>query len=113
MAPSKLHPLTQLSQNEFILARNCVLKHHGSGTSLFFRSIQLQEPKKEDLVPFLVAEHDGSLTESTPRPARYAQVENDIIANTRDYTRTIVNVDKGEVVSKDVLEKNAHPNMAT
>jgi primary-amine oxidase len=113
MAQSKPHPLAQLSQDEFILARNCVLKHHGPETSLFFRSIQLQEPKKDDLVPFLIAEHDGSLNETTPRPARCAEVEYDIITDTRVYTRTIVDMDKGEVVSKDVLEQHAHPNMAT
>ncbi|EKJ76476.1 hypothetical protein NXS19_013686 [Fusarium pseudograminearum] len=112
MPQSKLHPLAQLSRDEFVLARNCVLKHHGPETSLFFRSIQLQEPKKDDLVPFLIAEHDGSLDETTPRPARCAEVEYDMITDTREYTRTIVNVDKAEVVSKAILEQHAHPNIA-
>lgn len=112
MLQLKPHPLAQLSRDEFILARNCVLKHHGPETSLFFRSIQLQEPKKDDLVPFLIAEHDGSLDEATPRPARCVEVEYDMITDTREYIRTIVNVDKAEIVSKAILEQHAHPNIA-
>ncbi|GKU14452.1 unnamed protein product [Fusarium langsethiae] len=112
MAQPAPHPLAQLSQDEFVRARNCILKHHGSESSLFFRSIQLHEPKKDDLLPFLIAEHNGSLDETTPRPARCAEVEYDIIADTREYTRTIVDVDKREVISKAVLEQHAHPNIA-
>ncbi|KAF4444048.1 copper amine oxidase 1 [Fusarium austroafricanum] len=112
MASLQPHPLAQLSQEEFIIARDSVLKHHGSNTSLFFRSIYLQEPKKDDLVPFLIAEHDGSLSETTPRPARCAQVEYDIIADVRKYIRSIVDINEAAVVFKDALEQNAHTYLA-
>ncbi|KAF4965928.1 hypothetical protein FSARC_6315 [Fusarium sarcochroum] len=109
MASSQPHPLTQLSQEEFIIARTTVLKHHGPETPLFFRSIYLHEPNKDELVPFLIAEHDGSLSETTPRPARCAEVEYDIISDDREFTRAIVDIKAGVVVSKAVLEQNAHP----
>ncbi|KAF5027502.1 hypothetical protein F66182_397 [Fusarium sp. NRRL 66182] len=112
MASPPPHPLAQLSRDEFITARNSVLNHHGPGTSLFFRSISLQEPKKNDLVPFLIAEHDGGLSETTPRPARCAQVEYDMIGDSREYTRAIVDIAAEVVVCKAVLEQNAHPYFA-
>ncbi|KAF5006930.1 hypothetical protein FDECE_6719 [Fusarium decemcellulare] len=113
MPLSKPHPLAQLSQDEFLTARNAVLKLHGPGTSLFFRSIYLHEPKKDELITFLAAEHDGSLSDATPRPARCAQVEYDIIADSVEYTRAIVDLTSEEVVSQGVVDRNAQPYITT
>ncbi|KAF4983143.1 hypothetical protein FZEAL_1366 [Fusarium zealandicum] len=109
MSCSKPHPLAQLSQDEFHTARNAVLKFHGSGTSLFFRSIHLDEPRREELTVFLAAEHDGTLSCATPRPARCAIVEYDVIADRVEFTQAVVDVTGGEVVLHKVVDRNGQP----
>jgi primary-amine oxidase len=67
------HPLSPLSIAEAELARDLIKAHH-RGTLLHFRLIELQEPPKAQLVPFLELEHAGKLTATTERPDRLAQV---------------------------------------
>ncbi|KAL7800127.1 copper amine oxidase [Trichoderma ceciliae] len=94
------HPLAPLSDAEHIKARDAVAKLHGASESIFFRAIHLQEPKKAELQPFLEAEHKGTLTEDTRRPAREATVEHDVIrADRAEYINAVVNLDTGEVVT--------------
>ncbi|GJC97599.1 amine oxidase [Colletotrichum higginsianum] len=83
MAP---HPLTALSRDEFKTARDIVTNLYGSDSSLFYRAIFLQEPKKAELVPFLQAEHAGTITDETPRPPRLARLQYDVIRTTSGTT---------------------------
>lgn len=104
------HPLASLSEAEYLKALETVRKYHGADTSLYFRAIHLQEPNKADLIPFLEAEHAGSLTEETKRPARQAAVEHDVRKVDRyDYTLAIVDLGTGEVVHTRVAEKFSEP----
>lgn len=99
LASSRPHPLQALSKEEFTVARAVVANRHGASTTLLFRSIQLHEPAKEELIPYLVAEHGGRLTDSTPRPRRLAKVQYDVIKSQSEhvYTETVVDVESGEV----------------
>lgn len=90
-----LHPLKDLSEAEFKLAGDVVKKLYTSEVTLFFRAIYLQEPKKAELIPFLQAEHEGTLDDSTPRPPRRARLQYDVIKNGKlpEYTTSIVDLE--------------------
>lgn len=101
MAPSTPpHPLAQLSPDEFLIARDAIVKVYGAEFSIFFKSISLSEPKRTDLVPFLAAEHDGTLSDNTKRPPRQALVEYDVIsADSQQHTRSVVDLLTGDVTT--------------
>lgn len=105
MASSTLHPLCPLSETEFKKARDIVVQCHAPDVSLFFRSIYLHEPKKVELVPFLVAEHAGTATDATPRPTRLAHVHYDVIQAGRPhvFTKSVVDLDSEKEVSRDTV----------
>lgn len=108
------HPLTQLSADEFTKARDFIVKQYGGSQSVYFRQINLEEPSKESLIPYLEAEHAGSLTSETPRPARQAHVEYDLIkADKHEAIRAVVDLDTGKVVSSDTASANSHPYFTT
>lgn len=75
-----VHPLSPLSRAEFEAARDIVIRLHGPDRRLFFRCIYLHEPLKSELVSFLRAEHEGSLSDETSRPPRLAMVHYDVIS---------------------------------
>lgn len=102
------HPLAELSQPEFLAARDAIIKIHGADQPLFFRAIYAQEPAKAELLPFLEAEHAGTLTDATPRPTRTAAVEYDVLsAKNQVFHRAAVNTATGEVISNsEVPRKN-------
>lgn len=107
------HPLAELSQPEFLQARDAVIKIHGASQPLFFRAVYLQEPAKAELLPFLNAEHSGTLTDSTPRPIRAASVEYDVLlADAQVFHRAVVNVTSGKIVSNQAIPRanNAFPH---
>lgn len=108
------HPLTQLSAEEFTKARDIIVKQYGSSQSLYFRQINLEEPSKESLIPYLEAEHAGCLTADTPRPARQAHVEYDLIKVDRhELVRAVVDLDAAKVVRSDTAEPNSYPYFTT
>ncbi|KAF4849635.1 Copper amine oxidase 1 [Colletotrichum siamense] len=90
-----IHPLKDLSEAEFKLAGDVVKKLYTSEVTLFFRAIYLQEPKKAELIPFLQAEHEGTLNDSTPRPPRRARLQYDVIKSGKlpEYTTSIVDLE--------------------
>ncbi|KAF6815470.1 copper amine oxidase [Colletotrichum musicola] len=97
------HPLTALSEAEFKKARDIVAKLYGADTSLFFRAIFVQEPKKAELAPFLQAEHAGKVTDKTPRPARQARLQYDVIKDGKPrHTDSVVDLDRGVEVERIV-----------
>lgn len=110
------HPLAPLSDPEFHTARDAVLAAHGAHPSaLFFRAIELEEPRKADLAPFLVAEHAGTLTPETLRPARLARVQYDVISAREDgkgslyrYTQSVVDLKTGEELNRETAPDGCH-----
>ncbi|KAH8170126.1 copper amine oxidase, enzyme domain-containing protein [Sarocladium implicatum] len=104
MAPPP-HPLQDLTESEILHARGVIIDLVGSSEVIFFRSIQLCEPLKEDLLPFLQDEHDGSLSTDSKRPPRLALVEYDTVKPGEvNYTKATVDVEKKSVVTNNVLK---------
>lgn len=100
------HPLAPLTEAEFNKARDAILKLYKSEDAIFFRSIYLREPKKEELVLYLELEHAEKLTSESARPRRLAQVEYDAIkTKVPEFIRTLVDVATGEVVEHDAIPR--------
>jgi primary-amine oxidase len=100
------HPLDQLSSHEIDVAREAIFRARGK-CLILFRSIFTQEPAKAELVPFLEAEHSGTLTSSTPRPARQARVQYDIVHDDKshDYMESVVDIIVGREVVHHVIDR--------
>lgn len=91
------HPLRPLTNEELVQARTLVVEQHGGeGTVLFFRSIYAEEPTRDDLIQFLIAEHSGATPTSTP--ARQVKVLFDKVQNgAPQLTEAVVDVDAREI----------------
>ncbi|PVH72875.1 hypothetical protein DL98DRAFT_520269 [Cadophora sp. DSE1049] len=103
------HPLIPLSIEESHRARDIVLGSHKSSI-IDFRAISLEEPPKAELQPFLDLENAGELQLSTPRPARLARANYDVIGRDKiaKYCESLIDVQKGTIISQTVVEKPAH-----
>jgi primary-amine oxidase len=103
------HPLAILSQEEINLARDIVVARH-LNTVINFREIFLQEPPKGQLLEFLAIEHSGYLSPTTPRPARLALCQYDVIGSDRipSYEESVIDVVAGKCVKHHVVGKEHH-----
>ncbi|RDA95334.1 hypothetical protein CP533_3464 [Ophiocordyceps camponoti-saundersi (nom. inval.)] len=107
------HPLAPLTEAEFSRVREAVMKLRGPDDAFFFfRTLYLQEPPKAEMIPFLEAEHAGSLNDDTARPRRRARVEFDVLEPSRCvFTCVVLDVETGEIVSRRTAdEKEAYPS---
>lgn len=104
MAPS--HPLSILSIEETNLAREIILAQHDKEV-IDFREIFLQEPCKAELVEFLTLEHSGRLSPTSPRPARLAKCQYDVIGSDRipSYHESVVDIDSRKRVKHEIIGK--------
>ncbi|KAI1101276.1 copper amine oxidase 1 [Jackrogersella minutella] len=93
------HPLRPLSPDELSKARDVVVKAQGGdGIVLWFRSAIVDEPKRDDLIGFLAAEHEGRVPEVTP--PRQVELQYDVIKDGKaQLTKTVVDVDAGAITS--------------
>ncbi|PQE15767.1 primary-amine oxidase protein [Rutstroemia sp. NJR-2017a BBW] len=109
------HPLDQLSVAESNLAREVILKRRGADVTIHYRSICLEEPPKEELARYLELEHSGKLTGKSPRPARLAKVQYDIVRadRTHEYTESLVDVVLGDEVMQRTVDKLHQPALTT
>jgi primary-amine oxidase len=100
------HPLDLLSVTDSDRARQVILDARGSNVAIQFRSIALEEPPKKELWPFLELEHAGRLNENTPRPARQARVQYDVIRGKDvEYTESFVDLVTGRETQYRVVDK--------
>lgn len=101
------HPLDMLTIAESDAAREVILHVRGKEVAINFRSIAAEEPAKKELTRFLDLEHAGKLTSSTPRPARLAKVQYDVVraSGVHEYTESLVDVVKGMEVEQRVVSK--------
>lgn len=104
-----VHPLEILSVQEVNIARDVVLGNHPK-TIIDFRNIFLQEPAKAELIKFLALEHSGRLSPTSPRPARLAQIQYDVIGSDKIpvYNEATVDVEKKKVVKHEVISREHH-----
>ncbi|TVY30176.1 Copper amine oxidase [Lachnellula hyalina] len=109
------HPLDQLTVTEVNLAREAILKARGNTVAVHFRSIFLEEPPKKQLSQFLELEHSGKVSLQTPRPARRATAQYDVVYGDKnhEYTESCVEIASGLEVEKRVVEKVHHASLAT
>ncbi|KAI0395579.1 copper amine oxidase 1 [Xylariaceae sp. FL0594] len=91
------HPLRPLTEDELVRGRDVVIqKFGGDSIALYFRSIYLDEPRRDDLIPYLAAEHAGE--NPTTIPARQVKVQFDLVKDgVPQLHETVVDVDAGEV----------------
>ncbi len=107
------HPLVPLSAEEINVARGVVAGCHDRSTALVFRTIELQEPARADLVPFLAAEHFGTLAESTRRPPRLAKVQyNFKTGQLSEYAESIVDIELGKEVRRRAFPHGTAPSIS-
>ncbi|KAH7372203.1 primary-amine oxidase [Cadophora sp. MPI-SDFR-AT-0126] len=101
------HPLDQLSIQESDYAREVILNARGSQVAINFRSIFLDEPPKQELSRFLELENTGRVTSYTPRPARVAKVQYDVIRGDQkhEYMESCVDVKSGKETQQRIVEK--------
>ncbi|KAI1162929.1 copper amine oxidase 1 [Nemania serpens] len=93
------HPLRPLSDEELVRARELVVeKYGGEGAVLFFRSIYVDEPKREELVPFLIAEHAGEAPTTTP-PRKVRVLFDRVKDGAPQLSEAVVDVEAGKVHS--------------
>ncbi|KAI1915588.1 hypothetical protein LOZ61_001519 [Ophidiomyces ophidiicola] len=106
------HPLDQLYAEEITNARNVVVQAW-PGALLQFRSIFLEEPAKASLLPFLKEEHDGTLSSTTPRPARLARVQYDVIhtGKAHGYSESVVDLDSRKEVKREEFDTTCQPHL--
>lgn len=72
IAPSKrasTHPFAPLSSTEITAAADLVRAQWPQGTDLHFKTLNLQEPPKAEVVPHLEAESNGQTFTAPPRKA--------------------------------------------
>lgn len=98
------HPLQRLNDAEILKAKDILAKSHESGEGLRFRFTYLEEPKREDLVKYLAAEHQDvtKTTATLPNLPRMVKFVYDVIKSPGDHTLAdaVVDIDSGEVVYK-------------
>lgn len=63
------HPFTPLTSSEITAAAQLIKQLYPEDVELQYKTITLQEPNKADVIPFLVAEHEGRHQDPPPRRA--------------------------------------------
>lgn len=99
------HPLDPLSIAECDQARIITLASRGADVLVKFRSIYMSEPAKQELLSFLEAESSTGISAQTPRPARLAHVQYDVVskAGNVQFTESTIDLDlKKEVIYRPV-----------
>jgi primary-amine oxidase len=107
MLSSIPHPLDPLTSVEFEKARQCIISARGLDVIIKFRAIYLEEPSKNELTPFLEAEHSTGIDSRTPRPARLAMVLYDVVNGDKshEYTHSVVDLSSGKETKHRVIDK--------
>lgn len=108
-----LHPLRILSIEETAQARDIILTQHPKEV-IVFREIFLQEPAKAELIKYLDLEHSGRLSPTSPRPARLAKCQYDVIGSDKIpyYHESTVDVENKTRVKHEIVGKQHQAALA-
>lgn len=105
------HPLSILSEQETNVARDVILASY-PGSVINFREIYLQEPSKAELKEFLALEHSAKLSPTSPRPARLALCQYDVVGPKHvEYHESVVDVNAKKRVSHEVVGLPQHASL--
>lgn len=109
------HPLDPLSVFESDSVREAILRMRGRDSAIHFRSIFLEEPPKKELSCFLDADCFGEITSQTPRPARIAKVQYDVIQSREyhQYMESWIDVKLGKEVRYRTIDKHHQAALTT
>ena len=101
------HPFDQLSADEVHIARQAVLDARKA--AVLFRNTFAAEPPKAELVKFLDAEHAGTVSPDTPRPARQARVQYDVVYadQSHEYMESVIDIASGKEVEHRRVPKTS------
>lgn len=107
MAP---HPLQQLSFEETQQAKRILLASHNKNEAIIVREIFLHEPKKAELQKYLDLEHSGTITSGSPRPAREAFIQYDVLGSDKMpyFHESVVDLDTQTRTQHEVIGKDQH-----
>ncbi|KAL8676352.1 MAG: hypothetical protein Q9186_007127 [Xanthomendoza sp. 1 TL-2023] len=98
------HPLSPLTATEITKAVQLVQKLYPASTSLQYKAVTLEEPKKAELVPYLHAEHNGGRKPNIERRAFVAYY----IRNTDKFHEATVNLSRQRVENNFRLGPGVH-----
>lgn len=103
------HPFDPIRPNEVSLAAE-ILQASFPGVSLRFKVIDVQEPIKRDVVPYLEAERLG-----TPLPAKPARIIQSLFhrLDTKAFLKALINLDTRTVISAKELPKHVQVCVTT
>lgn len=89
------HPFDPLRTDEIELAAE-VLKKSLPGTRLRFKAIEVLEPRKQDVIPYIEAERNG-----TPLPEKPARLVYSLFhrLDSGAFMKALLNLDRGELLS--------------
>lgn len=106
------HPLAILSEEETNIARDVILAQHPN-TVIDFREIYLSEPPKTELLEFLALEHSGRLSPTSPRPARLALCQYDVIGSDHipSFNESVVDVGARQRIKHKIVGKKHHASL--
>jgi primary-amine oxidase len=95
--------------DEINAARDVILAAYPDKV-IFFRETYLQEPPKSELTRFLEIEHSGRLSTTSPRPARLAKCQYDVVGSDKipEFHEAIVDIGKRERIHHVVVGKQHH-----
>ena len=103
------HPFDPISLEEIRLAAK-VLESSFPGVNLRFKVIDVQEPIKKEVVPYLEAERLGK-----PLPAKPTRLIQCLFhrLDTKAFMKALVNADKGTLVNaRELTDVQVHPNLS-
>lgn len=109
------HPLDPLTSEESNTSRQAIIDARGADAVIRFRSIALEEPLKEELIRFLEEEHSGNLSAQTPRPARLAKVQYDVIqaGKGQSYIESCIDVNSKTEVKQRIVDRMHQAGITT
>ncbi|KAL8768411.1 MAG: hypothetical protein Q9209_005317 [Squamulea sp. 1 TL-2023] len=98
------HPLSPLTASEITSAVQLVQSLYPRNTSLQYKAVTLEEPKKAVLVPYLEAEHNGGRKPSIERRVFICYY----IRNTDKFHEAVINLTRQRVESNVRLSQGIH-----
>ncbi|KAL8923546.1 MAG: hypothetical protein Q9172_003082 [Xanthocarpia lactea] len=98
------HPLSPLTASEITNAVQFVQSLYPTSTTLQYKAVTLQEPKKAELVPYLNADHNGNKKPSIERKAFVSYY----IRNTDKFHEAVINLTRQRVESNVRLGQGIH-----
>jgi primary-amine oxidase len=100
-----MHPLAPLTPSD-VNAASAIIKHHETGRAIHFKNIELLEPPKKQLRPYLRQERQAAIRSPSQLPRRVSILY--YHRGTAALFRAIVNLDEKRVDDIQALDPRYH-----